>query len=135
MAQRRHVRLEFSCCTRVANRRKHPVATCLTFRPALREMPAHPRRNFNMSLIVIGTLAYDTIETAHDKREDILGGSAVYFALASSRFSPTAMVGVVGKDFKEEHIELRVQGVTRVPVRLITTRPAEGLAFGDLQSV
>ena len=65
-----------------------------------------------MSLIVIGTLAYDTIETAHDKREDILGGSAVYFALASSRFSPTAMVGVVGKDFKEEHIEaLRAAGV------------------------
>ena len=65
-----------------------------------------------MSLIVIGTLAYDTIETAHDKREDILGGSAVYFALASSRFAPTAMVGVVGKDFKEEHIgALKAAGV------------------------
>ena len=58
-----------------------------------------------MSLIVIGTLAYDTIETAHDRREEILGGSAVYFALASSCFSPTAMVGVVGEDFKAEHLD------------------------------
>jgi len=57
-----------------------------------------------MSLLVIGTLAYDTIETAHDRREDILGGSAVYFALASSCFVPTALVGVVGRDFKQEHI-------------------------------
>jgi len=65
-----------------------------------------------MSLTVIGTLAYDTIETAHDKRVDILGGSAVYFALASSRFTQTAMVGVVGEDFKEEHIQaLRAAGV------------------------
>jgi sugar/nucleoside kinase (ribokinase family) len=58
-----------------------------------------------MSLTVIGTLAYDTIETAHDKREEILGGSAVYFSLASSCFSPTALVGVVGEDFLPAHIE------------------------------
>jgi sugar/nucleoside kinase (ribokinase family) len=58
-----------------------------------------------MSLTVIGTLAYDTIETAHDRREDILGGSAVYFSLASSCFTPTALVGVVGQDFLPEHIQ------------------------------
>lgn len=65
-----------------------------------------------MSLIVIGTLAYDTIETAHERREEILGGSAVYFALASSCYAPTALVGVVGEDFRAEHIEaLRQAGV------------------------
>lgn len=57
-----------------------------------------------MSLLVIGTLAYDTIETAHERREEILGGSAVYFSLASSCFTPTALVGVVGRDFRAEHI-------------------------------
>ena len=65
-----------------------------------------------MSLTVIGTLAYDTIETAHDKREEILGGSAVYFALASSLFTETSLVGVVGEDFREEHVQaMRAAGI------------------------
>lgn len=64
----------------------------------------HPQRP-TMSLIVIGTLAYDTIETAQEKREEILGGSAVYFALSASCFTETALVGVVGEDFKTEHVE------------------------------
>ena len=65
-----------------------------------------------MSLTVIGTLAYDTIETAHDKREEILGGSAVYFALASSLFTPTSLVGVVGQDFLPKHTEaLKAAGI------------------------
>ena len=37
-----------------------------------------------MSLLVIGTLAYDTVETAHAFRERALGGSAVYFAVAAA---------------------------------------------------
>jgi len=65
-----------------------------------------------MSLTVIGTLAYDTIETAHDRREEILGGSAVYFSLASSLFTPTSLVGVVGEDFRGEHTEaLKAAGI------------------------
>ncbi len=55
-----------------------------------------------MSLLVIGTLAYDDIETAHDKRENVLGGSATYFAVAASHFAQPRLVGVVGQDFKEE---------------------------------
>ena len=78
-----------------------------------------------MSLIVIGTLAYDTIETAHDKREEILGGSAVYFALASSQFTQTAMVGVVGKDFKEEHMS----ALAKAGVNLDGLEVAEGQTF------
>jgi len=53
-----------------------------------------------MSLLVIGTLAYDDIETAHDKRENVLGGSATYFAVAASHFAQPRLVGVVGQDFK-----------------------------------
>ena len=40
-----------------------------------------------MSLLVIGTLAYDTIETAYARRENVLGGSAVYFALAAAKYA------------------------------------------------
>lgn len=56
-----------------------------------------------MSLIVIGTIAYDSIETVHQSREDVLGGSATYFALAASRYTEPRLVGVVGEDFKSEH--------------------------------
>ena len=65
-----------------------------------------------MSLLVIGTLAYDTIETAYARRENVLGGSAVYFALAAAKYTKPALVGVVGEDFQEEHLRLlHAQGV------------------------
>jgi sugar/nucleoside kinase (ribokinase family) len=53
-----------------------------------------------MSLLVIGTLAYDTIETVHARRTEVLGGSALFFAIAASRFTKVRLVGVVGRDFK-----------------------------------
>jgi len=59
-----------------------------------------------MSLAVIGTLAYDSVETAHDSRENALGGSAMYCAVAAAPYSKPRLVGVVGGDFKGEHIAL-----------------------------
>jgi sugar/nucleoside kinase (ribokinase family) len=59
-----------------------------------------------MSLLVIGTLAYDTIETAFERREDVLGGSATHFAMAASLFGPVALVSIVGRDFQPAHLEL-----------------------------
>jgi sugar/nucleoside kinase (ribokinase family) len=59
-----------------------------------------------MTLLVIGTLAYDSIETAHASQSDVLGGSATYFATAASYFTPVGLVGVVGDDFRREHVEL-----------------------------
>jgi len=53
-----------------------------------------------MSLLVIGTLAYDTIETVHEKRPDVLGGSAMFFSVAAGAFLPVQLVAVVGRDFK-----------------------------------
>ena len=66
-----------------------------------------------MSLLVIGTLAYDTIETVSAKREEALGGSAVYFAVASAALgSAPRLVGIVGRDFKDEHLaDLKGRGV------------------------
>ena len=57
-----------------------------------------------MSLLVIGTLAYDTIETVHERRAEVLGGSATYFATAASSFGGVDLVGVVGEDFQPEHL-------------------------------
>lgn len=52
-----------------------------------------------MSVLVVGTIAYDSIETPHGRVDDEIGGSATYFALAASRLSPVHVCGVVGDDF------------------------------------
>lgn len=57
-----------------------------------------------MSLLIVGSLAVDTIETPFDKRERALGGSATYISLAASYFAPgtdIGLVGVVGEDFPD----------------------------------
>ncbi|MBK7877516.1 MAG: sugar kinase [Planctomycetes bacterium] len=59
-----------------------------------------------MPLLVVGTLAYDTIETVYARRAEVLGGSATYFAIGASRFAPVSLVGVVGEDFKPGDLEL-----------------------------
>jgi sugar/nucleoside kinase (ribokinase family) len=55
-----------------------------------------------MSLVVVGSVAYDGRETPHGKRERVLGGACTYIALSSSYFSKTSIVAVVGEDFAEE---------------------------------
>lgn len=59
-----------------------------------------------MSLLVIGTLAYDTIETVHEKRVDVLGGSAMFFSVAAGAFLPVQLVAVVGRDFEPQDLAL-----------------------------
>jgi sugar/nucleoside kinase (ribokinase family) len=59
-----------------------------------------------MSVLVVGTVAFDSIETPYGSAERILGGSAAYFALAASLFTPVRVVGVIGRDFPQEYIDL-----------------------------
>jgi sugar/nucleoside kinase (ribokinase family) len=57
-----------------------------------------------MSLLVVGSVAFDSIETPFGKVDRVLGGSATFFAYASSLFTPTRLVGIVGGDFPAEQI-------------------------------
>jgi sugar/nucleoside kinase (ribokinase family) len=59
-----------------------------------------------MTVLVVGSTAFDTIETPGGERRDCLGGSAVYFGLSAALFGPVRMVSVVGKDFPKEHVRL-----------------------------
>lgn len=59
-----------------------------------------------MSLLVTGSLGIDTVETPHGAVEDVLGGSAVYFAVAASHFAAVRLVGVVGEDFPDSFSNL-----------------------------
>ena len=59
-----------------------------------------------MSLLVIGTVAYDAIETPFGKTDKIVGGSAMYFSVSASQFGvPTQLVSVVGDDFDPDFLE------------------------------
>ena len=59
-----------------------------------------------MSIVVVGFLAYDTVETPTGKVDEVLGGGASYFAIAARFFSPVSVVAVVGSDFKAEDMRL-----------------------------
>ncbi len=65
-----------------------------------------------MTLTVVGSIAFDAVETPSGSRDRLLGGSAVHFSLASSQLAETRVVGPVGDDFgEEEYAVLRRRGV------------------------
>src|SRR5512145_2091782 len=57
-----------------------------------------------MSILVVGSVAYDTVETPFGRAERVLGGSASFFSVAASFFSPVNLVAVVGSDFGETQL-------------------------------
>jgi sugar/nucleoside kinase (ribokinase family) len=59
-----------------------------------------------MGILVVGSVALDSVKTPFGKREEILGGAATYFSIAASYFTDVSMVAVVGDDFPEEHVSL-----------------------------
>jgi sugar/nucleoside kinase (ribokinase family) len=74
-----------------------------------------------VSLLVVGSVALDDVESPAGKVEGALGGAACYFAVAAQHFAPVRAVGVVGDDFPEEHLEflagrgIDVSGIERAP--------------------
>ena len=74
-----------------------------------------------MSVLVVGSVAYDNVVTPAGSRGESLGGSATYFSVASSYFTPVRVVAVVGEDFRDEHVDLLkrhevdVSGLVRKP--------------------
>src|SRR6266852_263962 len=68
-----------------------------------RGRPVFHRIRRRMSILVVGSVAFDTIATPSGSVKDILGGAATYFALAASYFTEVRMVAVVGEDFTSEN--------------------------------
>ena len=74
-----------------------------------------------MAILVVGSVAFDSIETPHGKRAKILGGAATHFALAASYFTDVRVIAVVGEDFLPEHEAvftkrgIDTQGIERAP--------------------
>jgi sugar/nucleoside kinase (ribokinase family) len=65
-----------------------------------------------MPLLVVGSIAFDTIETPFGRVEEVLGGAGSYFSLAASPLTEVRLVGVVGSDMPDRHLDLlRERGV------------------------
>jgi sugar/nucleoside kinase (ribokinase family) len=78
-----------------------------------------------MTVLVVGSIAFDSIETPHGKRERCLGGSASFFGLAARLFTPVRLVGVVGDDFPAAHKDL----MTRAGIDLAGLETKAGKTF------
>ena len=73
------------------------------------------------SILVVGSVAFDSVKTPFGEADEILGGSATYFSVAASYFAPVRVVAVVGDDFGDEQIavfqkhKIDIGGLNRVP--------------------
>jgi len=56
------------------------------------------------NILVVGSLAYDDVQTPAERRTDVLGGAASYFAMAARLYAPVRLVGVIGDDFRAEDV-------------------------------
>ena len=76
-----------------------------------------------MSLLAVGSIAFDSIRTPHGEVKEILGGAATFFAVTASWFTPVSVMAVVGEDFGEEHFRvfrersIDTRGIEQVPGR------------------
>ena len=85
----------------------------------------HPTHSNASPVLVVGSVALDSVETPFGKAEDVLGGSGTYFSSSASHFAPVQLVGVVGNDYPVHQPEpLRARGVA-----LAGVETADGSSF------
>src|SRR6266705_6584610 len=88
--------------------------------------PMHSeRKDGKVSILVVGSVALDTVETPFTKVEETLGGAASYFTTAASLYSQVNLVAIVGSDFPREHLDFW----RRRPVNLAGLQIKEGKTF------
>lgn len=83
-----------------------------------------------MSILVVGSVALDTVKTPFGSVEDALGGAAVYFSAAASCFAPVNLVGVVGDDFDPSQLEFLRQ--KNVDLRGLETKLGKTFRWGGI---
>ena len=94
-----------------------------------------------MSIVVVGTVAFDTIETPFGRGENVLGGSATYFSTSASFFTDVSLVAVVGEDFPEEHVsfltsrDIDTAGLSRIPGKTFHWSGKYGYDLNEAQTL
>jgi sugar/nucleoside kinase (ribokinase family) len=94
-----------------------------------------------MSIVVVGTVAFDTVETPFGRGENVLGGSATYFSTSASFFTDVSLVAVVGEDFPEEHVrflqsrDINTEGLLRIPGKTFHWSGKYGYDLNEAQTL
>ncbi len=94
-----------------------------------------------MGIVVVGTVAFDTVETPFGRGENVLGGSATYFSTSASFFSDVSLVAVVGEDFPQEHLdflksrEIDLQGLQQIPGKTFHWSGKYGYDLNEAQTL
>ncbi len=94
-----------------------------------------------MSLLVVGSVALDTVKTPFGEAAEVLGGSATYFSTAASYFADVQLVAVVGEDFPEEHLRLLksrrvdLEGLERRPGRTFRWKGEYGYQLNEAKTL
>jgi sugar/nucleoside kinase (ribokinase family) len=94
-----------------------------------------------MGIVVVGTVAFDTVETPFGRGENVLGGSATYFSTSASFFSDVSLVAVVGEDFPEEHLQflrsrdIDLQGLQQIPGKTFHWSGKYGYDLNEAQTL
>ena len=94
-----------------------------------------------MSILVVGSLAYDEVHTPTEHRSGVLGGAASYFAVAAARHAPVRLVGVIGDDFAESDVDriaaagVDLAGLERRPGRSVRWLGRYDEAFGAAETI
>ena len=94
-----------------------------------------------MSLLVVGSVALDSVETPFGLKEDVLGGSATYFSTSASFFAPVKVVAVVGEDFPQAHLDflssrgVDIAGVTREKGRTFRWKGRYGWQLNEAETL
>lgn len=94
-----------------------------------------------MSLLVVGSVALDTVQTPFGQASDVLGGSATYFSTAASYFTDVSLVAVVGDDFPQNHIQflksrkINVEGLERISGKTFRWRGEYGYQLNEAKTL
>jgi sugar/nucleoside kinase (ribokinase family) len=94
-----------------------------------------------MGVLVVGSVAYDSVETPFGAREGVLGGSATYFSASASLLTQVSVVGVVGEDFQLEQLEflrkrgVALEGLEKVPGRTFRWKGKYGFDLNVAQTL
>jgi len=94
-----------------------------------------------MSVVVVGSIAFDSVKTPFGQCEQVLGGAANFFSLAASFFTDVKLVGVVGEDFPQNHLDvlrargIDIAGVTRAPGKTFHWRGEYGFDLNEAKTL
>lgn len=94
-----------------------------------------------MPLLVVGSVAFDSVETPFGRADEVLGGSATYFATSASYFTDVNLVAVVGEDFPEKHVNflkmrrINLDGLEKTQGKTFRWQGKYGYALNEAQTL